>query len=171
MNAMVKNKVKEYKKEGANEILKEAVQAVYSRPNDDAMIEKVINPLRTELDEQEQWEATIDMLVNEAIGALKNPKAFKPVVQNTYGVFLENIIADFKPYAEKPGHERKVIQTIRDADVEYTKEALNERKLRIMRTIKSPSEIAAQVMDSVAKAEAAAKKAEEEAQKEAKKKK
>lgn len=165
MNAMVKKKVKEYKKDGANEILKEAVQAVYARPNDDAMIEKIITPLRTELDEHEQWEATIDVLVKEAIGALKNPKAFKPIVQNTYGVFLENIIGDFKPYAEKPGHERKVIETIRDAKIEYTKEAINERKLRMMRNIKSPSEIADQVLENIAKTEAEAKQAEEDAKK------
>lgn len=169
MNEMVQKKIKEYKKERAPEILKEAVQAVYSRPNDDGMIEKVIPPLRTELDEEDQWESTIDALVQEAIGALKNPKAFKPVVQNTYAVFLENIIADFKPFADKDGHERRVIQKIRDAKIELSKEAKDERKLRTMSAHKSPSEVAEEVMDGIAKAEADAKKAEAEAKKKEKK--
>ena len=169
MNELAQKKIKEFKKDGSAEILKEAVQAVYSRPNDDAMVEKVITPLRNELDENDQWESTMDALVQEAIGALKNPKAFKPVVQNTYAIFLENVIADFKPFAEKEGHERRVIKTIRDAHIELSKEAINERKLRTMSVHKSPSELAAMVMDNLAKAEAEAKKAEAEAKKKEKK--
>lgn len=169
MNELAQRKVKEFKKDGSVEILKEAVQAVYSRPNDDAMVEKVITPLRNELDEQEQWETTMDALVQEAVSALKNPKAFKPVVQTTYAIFLENVIADFKPFAEREGHERKVIRTIRDAKIEISKEAINERKLRTMKNNKSPSEIADQVMTNIGKMEADAKKAEEEAKKKAKK--
>lgn len=165
MNEMAQKKIKEFKKDGSVEVLKEAVQAVYSRPNDDGMVEKVISPLRTELDELDLWETTIDGLVQEAVGALKNPKAFKPVVQNTYAIFLENIIADFKPFAEHEGHERKVIRAIRDAKVELSKEAVNERKLRTMSNHKSPSEIADQVMNNIAKMEADAKKAEEAAKK------
>jgi hypothetical protein len=161
MNEMAQKKIKEFKKDGSLQILKEAVQAVYARPNDDAMVEKVITPLRNELDENDQWEVVINDLVHEAIGALKNPKAFKPVVQNTYAVFLENIIQDFKPFAEKDGHERKVIQTIRDAKIEMSKEAINERKLRDMKNHKSPSEIAGGVMDNFSKAaEEESKKAE-----------
>ncbi|MBS1971258.1 MAG: hypothetical protein JSU04_13195 [Bdellovibrionales bacterium] len=165
MNDLAKKKVKEFKKDGSVEILKEAVQAVYSRPNDDGMVEKVITPLRNELDENDQWETTMDALVQEAIGALKNPKAFKPVVQNTYAIFLENVVADFKPFAEKEGHERRVIKTIADAKIEMSKEAINERKLRTMSVHKSPSELASRVLSDVAKAEAEAKKAEEDAKK------
>ena len=163
MNDFVKSKVKEFKKDGSPMVLKEAVQAVYARPNDDDMIEKVIQPLRTELDENDQWEPTIDSLVQEAIGALKNPKAFKPVVQNTYAVFLENIIADFKPFADKEGHERKVIKSIRDADIDLSKEAQDERYKRTMSSHKSPSALAAKVLDSVSKVESEeAKKAKTE---------
>lgn len=169
MNDIAKKKIREFKAQGSVEVLKEAVQAVYSRPNDDGMVEKVISPLRTELDENDQWEVVVDELVQEAIGALKNPKAFKPVVQNTYAVFLENIVADFKPFAEREGHERNVIKTIRDAKIELSKEGINERKLRTMSVHKSPSELAAMVIDRVMKAEAEAKKAEEEAKKKEKK--
>lgn len=169
MSDLAKKKVKEFKKDGSVEILKEAVQAIYSRPNDDGMVEKVVTPLRNELDENDQWEVTMDQLVQEAINALKNPKAFKPVVQNTYAIFLENVVADFKPFAEKDGHERRVIRMIADAKIEMSKEAINERKLRTMSVHKSPSELASNVLSSVAKAEAEAKKADEEAKKKEKK--
>jgi hypothetical protein len=154
MNHLVKKKVAEYKKDGSTQILKEAVQAVYSRPNDDGMIEKIIVPLRNELDENDNWEPVMESLVQEAIGAMKNPKAFKPVVLNTYAVFLENVIADYKPFAEKPGHERKMIEKIRDAKIELTKAEEDERKLRTMSNHKSPSEIATSVMEDVKKVQA-----------------
>jgi hypothetical protein len=169
MNEIAQKKIKEFKKDGSVEILKEAVQAVYSRPNDDAMVEKVISQLRNELDENEQWETTVDALVEEAIGALKNARAFKSVVQNTYAIFLENVIADFKPFAEREGHERKVIKRIADANIALSKEAVNERKLRSMSSHKSPSEIASQVMSNVVKVEVEAKKSESEAKKKEKK--
>jgi hypothetical protein len=179
MNALVKKKVKEYKKDGSLQILKEAVQAVYSRPNDDGMgmIEKVIPPLRSELDEAEQWENVMDALVDEAIGASKNPKAFTTVVLNTYAYFLRNVIADYKPFVDKPGHERKIVEKIRDAKIELTKEQKNELSLRGIGNHKSPSEIAADVMSNVKKielenqkAEAADKEAQEKKAKAEKKK-
>jgi hypothetical protein len=154
MNALVKKKMKEFKKENSTQILMEAVQAVYSRPNaEDPMVDKVMPPLRSELEENDLWEPVMDSLVKEAIGALNNPKAFKPVVLNTYAVFLENVIADFQPFAEKPGYERKVIQKIQDANIKITKEEENERKLRGLANHKSPSEIARTSLETAKKAE------------------
>lgn len=148
MNKLVSDKVKESKKSssGKHVPLKEALQAVYSRPNDDEMIEKVVSPLRSNLDELESWEKTISQLTDEAINALKNPRAFKPVVQVTYVVFLENLLAEIKPYAKTNGFERKMAERIRDAKIEITKEALSERKLRMMKDTTSPSEIAGSIL-------------------------
>ncbi len=143
MNKLVQSKIKESRKSGGNKAipLKEALQAVFSRPNEDFMIEKIVSPLRNELDEQDAWETSVQGLVKEAIGALKNPKAFKPVIQVTYQVFLENMLSEMKPrVAEK--FENKVITQIRDAHIEITKEAANERRLRVMKETTSPSTIA-----------------------------
>lgn len=120
MNKMVNEKVKESKKSGSGKAvpLKEALQAVYSRPNDDDMIEKIVAPLRSNLDELESWEKTISQLTDEAINALKNPRAFKPVVQVTYVIFLENLMAEIKPYLKTEGFEKKIVERIRDAKIE-----------------------------------------------------
>lgn len=148
MNALVVSAIKDSKKSANGKVvpLKEALQAVYSRPNDDGMVEKVIAPLRTELDEQEAWEKVLNQLTVEAVDALKHPKAFKPVVQVTYQVFLENLLADMKPYLGKAGFERSLAEKIRDAKVDMTKEASSERKLRMMKTAVSPSEVAADLL-------------------------
>ncbi|MFM6928865.1 MAG: hypothetical protein ACKOX6_10410, partial [Bdellovibrio sp.] len=74
MNQLVTDKIKESKKaySGKNVPLKEALQAVYSRPNDDDMIDKIAAPLRTNLDEIEAWEKTVSQLTDEAVNALKH---------------------------------------------------------------------------------------------------
>lgn len=156
MNKLVSDKVKESKKSASGKVvpLKEALQAVYSRPNDDDMIEKVVAPLRTNLDNLESWEKTISQLTDEAINALKNPRAFKPVVQMTYVIFLENLLAEVKPYIKSEGFERKIVERIRDAQIEVSKEAVNERKLRTMKSTVSPSELAQKILSqNIEKAE------------------
>lgn len=143
MNKLVQSKINESKKSGGDQTipLKEALQAVYVRPNDDFMIDKVIQPLRIALEEQEAWEDSFRALVKEAIGALKNPKPFQPVVQVSYAIFLSNIVADFKPRIDK-SFENSIITQIRDADIEVTKQAKNEHRMRVMRDTPSPSGIA-----------------------------
>ncbi len=148
MNKIVSDSVKESKRarDGKEVPLKEALQAVYSRPNDDETIEKVVAPLRASLDQLDAWEKTISQLTDEAINALRNPKAFKPVVQVTYVVFLENLLSEMKPYAQKAGFERDIVMRILNAKLEISKEAATERKLRTMKSMVSPSELAGQVL-------------------------
>lgn len=161
MNAMVKEKIATFKRDNSTQSLMEGVQAVYSRPdNGDGMVEKVIPPLRAELDENDQWEPVMDTLVQEAIDAHRSPKNSDPVRLNTYAIFLENVIADFKPFAEKPGHERKTIQKIADAKIELTKAQKDERWKRGVSSRVSPSEMAKKVIESAKKAEAENAKAQ-----------
>jgi hypothetical protein len=147
MNKLVRSKIQESKKSGGdkNIPLKEALQAVFSRSNEDFMIEKLVPQLKVELEEHEGWEASVQALVKEALGALKNPKAFQPVVQVTYQVFLENIIAELKPRAGED-FENRILKQIRDANAEPTKEAAHERRLRVMKQSSSVSQLADAVL-------------------------
>lgn len=162
MNKLVQSKINESKKSDGDQVvpLKEALQAVYSRPNDDFMIDKVIQPLRSALEEHDALDQAYSDLVTEAIGALKNPKPFQPVVQVTYALFLENIIADFKPRAGEK-FQGSVIAQIRDAKIEITKAAKNEHRMRVMKSTPSPSDFA----DTVLKAHAEKVEAEKKAAK------
>lgn len=148
MSDLVSSKINESKKVQSGKMvpLKEALQAVYSRPNDDDMIEKVVAPLRTNLDELGDWEKSISQLTDEAINALRNPKAFKPVVLVTYVIFLENLLSEIKPFLKDQGFERAIIERVRDAKITVPKEAINEMKVRTMRTLVSPSEIAERII-------------------------
>jgi hypothetical protein len=158
MSKIVEEKVKESQHAGGDKVipLKEGLQAVYCRPNEDGLIEKIISPIKSRLDELDAWELSLKKLTGEALGALKNPKAFHPPVQVTYLVFLENLMAEIKPKAGGE-FEKKVLVSIRDAKIEVTKEASHERVLRLMKESVSPSKIAEQILLDFEKAEAAKK--------------
>lgn len=148
MNEIVSSKIKESKKSYAGKTvpLKEALQAVFGRPDEDNMVEKVLSPLKTELEGQGAWEKSLKELTTEAINALKNSKNFKAEVQVTYQVFLENLLAQLKPDLGKGGFESKLVEKIRDAKLEISPAAQSERKLRMMKTPVSPSEIANMIL-------------------------
>jgi hypothetical protein len=149
MNQIVKTKIKESHSESGDKSipLKEAMQAIFSRPNHDFMIEKILPPVRAELDDLNSWEKTNKALVTEALGALKNPKAFRPEAQVTYWIFLENWISENKPRAKDP-FEKGILSQIRDAKIELSNEATKERKTRTMESGPSPSDLAARVLDA-----------------------
>ena len=106
------------------------------------MIEKVVGPLRTEVDEQEAWDKTMGALVDEAVAALKDPKEMKATDQVTFAIFLENVITEFKPRAKEEGFERSLLMKIAEANIEMSREAKNERLSRTMKEQSSPSRLA-----------------------------
>ncbi|MBL7545152.1 MAG: hypothetical protein JNL11_15145 [Bdellovibrionaceae bacterium] len=148
MNALVKNKLQESKAAYSGKIvpIKEGIQAIFSRPNADDMIEKISAPLRTVMEQEDETEKVFDELVAEALNALTNTKNFKKEVQVTYAIFLENVISEFKPLIKKDSFEYKLIKKIADRNVELTKDAQKDRTLRLMQESVSPSEIAKKVL-------------------------
>jgi len=148
MNDLVNAKIKEAKKSSSGKAvpLKEALQAVFSRPNQDGMIGKVFAPLRNELERLDAFEKVVKDLTDEALHALSNTKNFKPDVQVTYAFFLENLISEFKPLVQDSGFEKKMIEKIANSGVQLTKEALKERKRRLMTEGASPSDLATETL-------------------------
>lgn len=166
MNALVQEKIKESKKADAKVVpLKEALQAIYSRPDADRMIEKVASPVRFELDELGEYQRIMRELVEEALNALKRTRNFKPSVQVTYIVFLENFMGENKKAATREdGFERGLIKKIKKAKIKLTKEAINERNVKGFKEKRSPSETAAAVLEGIEQAEKEAKKSEEKSE-------
>lgn len=149
MNALVKNKLKESKGADSGKVvpIKEGLQAVFSRPNADDMIEKISPPLQAALEQEEATEKVFTDLVTEAINALTNTRNFKKEAQVTYAIFLENVISEFKPNLKKESFEYKIVKKIADSGIELTKDAQRDRKLRLMQESASPSLIAKKVLE------------------------
>ena len=162
MNALVGDKIKESKKSyaGKNVPLKEALQAVLARPDEDSMVSKVLPPLRAELEDLDAWEKSVRSLTDEALNSLRMAKNFHGDVQVTYAIFLENLMAELKPLAYRGGFEKKILEKIRDAKIEISKEAAKESTLRRMKPTVSPSQIAVEILKQ-AEIKAAEEKAKE----------
>lgn len=149
VTALIKSKIQESKKSSSGKIvpLKEALQAVYVRPDSDGMIAKVISPLKAELEAVDGWEKAHQELVTEAINALTNTRAFKADIQLSYILFLENVINEMKPYIKNDGFEKKIIRQIAGAKFDLTKEALSEMKLRLMIELQAPNKKAQKLIE------------------------
>lgn len=151
LTKLVQDKVKESKKADARIVpLKEGIQAILSRPDQDRMIEKVMGPLRAEMIELGQYERAMTQLTEEALNALTNTRNFKPAVQVTYLFFLENLMADMKPVLKSgDSFEKKLLQKISKANIQITKPATNDLAVRGFSDKKSPSEVAAQILEDL----------------------
>ncbi len=143
-------KTNQYKKTGQIQKLKEGALIAYSRPDEDRTVDKVISLVKNPLEDNEEWENTVEAIVTQSISKLNDEKT-DAVTQTTAGVVLENIIADLRPLFLKQyksgGFETDMIEKIADSKIEYSKATKAERKLNLMRTNSSPSEIALRLMD------------------------
>jgi hypothetical protein len=150
MTQIVEKKVKEAQQASENQDvpLEEAFFSVYSRPDDDGMIEKVNGPLRNELEEQNAREKVIERLITEALEMMKKgPKEIRADVQVTYWILIDNTMGELKSTLETAGSfEEEQIKRIADAKIKLTKYMTNERALRLMKATVSPSETAKKIL-------------------------
>lgn len=126
-------------------ILREGLFLVLSRPNPDFLIEKIISPLRNELEAFGEWESTLRILVQESVSVLKKPKNVTPQNQVTHLVFLENVIAELRPKAAEE-FTQSIYKIIADADIKVTKQARAQRQLSMMKNPISPSQTAQKLL-------------------------
>jgi hypothetical protein len=138
-------KTNEFKKTEQIQKLKEGALIAYSRPDEDRTLDKVISLIKNPLEDNNEWENTIEALIQQSVVRLNDEKG-DPVIQVTSGVVLDNIISDLKPLFLKQyksgGFETEMMEKIGDSHVMYSKSAKSERKLNLMRVNSSPSEIA-----------------------------
>jgi hypothetical protein len=149
MNDLVQVKLNEYSKQNNLKSLREASMIVLARPDDDGMVEKILSSVRNPLEEEGQWQPTVEALVRQAIETLQSAQASQ-TDQVTSGVILENLIAEFKPLYIKQyqigGFETNIINYIADSNVSYSKGASKERSLYLMRNNLNPSQIAKKIV-------------------------
>ncbi|MBC7457519.1 MAG: hypothetical protein H7235_04530 [Bdellovibrionaceae bacterium] len=148
MNDLIQVKLNEYTKQNNLQALREAAMIVLARPDDDGTVEKILSSVRNPLEEEGQWQPTVEALVRQGVETLQNREASQ-TDQVTSGVILENIIAEFKPVYIKQyqtgGFETNIINFIADSNLAYSKNASKERGLYLMRNNLNPSQIAKKI--------------------------
>jgi hypothetical protein len=147
--------------------LREAVKLIFSRPNSDNMIAKLIPEVRRELIGLNSFESVISSLSAEALDVAKNKNA-APSAQATSLFVLENILSEIRPEVARNPDMRGVIERIKKADLDVSTAVIKDLKLRGMFKARNPSETAAEILSNYAKEEKKKKKAEKEAKKDKK---
>lgn len=138
------------------EPLKDALLAIFARPNSDNLISKLLTNVKNELDNYDGYETSLTELVDEAITGISDKKNDSKV-QATYWIFLENLLAEFKPKVSEP-FEKSIFEKIRDAKIKIPKEALAERRLTVMSVKDSPSDLALKILSELEESQKKLKK-------------
>lgn len=172
MLKLVQSQVKKSRSVGSNtsddnvndaeaiEHLREALKLMFSRPNSDNMIAKLMPEVRRDLSGYSAYEDSISAIAAEAIEVLKNDKAATSQ-QATATFVLENILSEIRPEAANNDDLRRIIERVKDAKIKTSNDVMKDMKLRGMYKTKNPSDLAKEIWKNLPKKEEKKKKTEE----------
>jgi hypothetical protein len=161
MSSLVQEKIKIARREKTTAPLREGLVTILARSDSDAMLSKVFPPLRNELEANGSYESTLDSIVSECLVSLKKGKDLTAAEQVTYLIVLENLLSEIRPRIGDSRALLRLTERIRDADLDVSEKAKNERSLRVMQEMRSPSEVAGRIIEAYQES----KKAEKAGQK------
>lgn len=128
--------------------LRQALKLIFSRPNSDNMVAKLVPEVRRVLVGFNAFESSVAAVANEAVGIVKNEDA--PVsVKSTALFVLDNVLSEIRPEAEANPNMRQIIENIKNARLSISDDVKKERKVRGMFSSKSPSDIARDMLKKI----------------------
>ncbi len=125
----------------AQVILKDALRLILSRPNSDNMASKLVPSVKTLLKNLEIYDPTLTELAKETLQIAKNESG-KPEARATALIALVNFMSEFKPEMNNNPVIKKIVEQIRDAEIEISDDVRAHMHLRSMLPPPSPSETA-----------------------------
>lgn len=125
--------------------LEDALRITLSRPDQDGSRANLFSRLRRELTDLNAFDQVLKNLAAEGISALKDER-LSVKLQATYIVLLENLMAELKPEMNTYPTFKRIIEDIRDADLEVSDRLKNQAMMRSMSRPISPSETAAKIL-------------------------
>lgn len=129
----------------AIEELQDAMRIVLSRPDQDGARETTFARLRRELSDLNSFDTVISELVTEGIEGVKNSDS-PAREQATYIVLLENLLAEVRPEVKSNSTIKKLVEKIRDANLEVSEKVKRQQRMRSMSKPSSPSLTAASIL-------------------------
>lgn len=129
----------------AVEALQEAMMIVLSRPDQEGARANAFARVRRELTDLNSFDQVVKDINKEAISALKE-KSTPVREQATYIVVLENLMAEMKPDVSSNPLFKKLVEDIRDADIELSDKVRSQQLLRSMNRPVSPSKTAEKIV-------------------------
>jgi len=129
----------------AVEELKSALRVVLARPDQDGTRATAFARIRRELVDLHSLDKALMEITEEGISGLKDSKT--PARRaGTYIVYLENLMAEVKPEMASVTTFKRVIEDIRDANIQISDELKKQISMRTMTKPISPSETAAKIL-------------------------
>lgn len=168
MSDLLYEKANDYKRNNSIQALREGTMIAFARPNEEVILDKILNIVRNPLEDADEWESTVEQMVGQAVNTIKDSGA-SATDQVTASVVLVNVLSEFKPQFVKQyqsgGFETTVVERIAASNLQFSKQAEQEKKLNQMKSGLTPSQLAQKLV------EIKNKKLEEQKEAEKKKKK
>lgn len=117
----------------ATRIMREAMILVFSRPNTENMIAKLMSSLRRELSNYSAFEKAVDAMTAQAIATLKD-KGSSPDDKGTAITILQNVMSEFKPGLASDSILLPTMKRISEANLDFDKKTISERRKNMYST-------------------------------------
>ena len=130
----------------AVEYLGRALKLIFSRPDSDNMVTKLLTEPRRELSGYSAYDETLEALAVDALKTAKNSDS-TVIASVTALVELENMLGEIRPDATNGNPTMlRIVTRIRDANISISDEVKRERRLRGMFRSTNPSTIATEML-------------------------
>lgn len=129
----------------ALEYLKDAMRIALGRPDQDGLRGVLFARIRRELNDLSSTDQVLMELADECVTSLKNKKD-SVANHSTYIMVLENLMAEIRPEIERNKNFKQIVEKIRDADIEVSKDVQSQQKLKLMKSTNSPSKTAQSIL-------------------------
>lgn len=134
----------------AIEELRDALKLIFSRPNSDNMVSKLVPDVRRELSNFSAFEDTLSSLTAECLASVNDENA--ALSRRSTDLFvLENLLEEIRPEVASNEDLHRIVQRIADAKITVAHDVINDRKIRSMFKTKNPTEIAQDILKSLPK--------------------
>lgn len=141
---------KSYTKDDGHRLIKESLELIFARPEQNGATSSIYNTVEGIAVEYGGIYGFLESIANEAIDTLDKSGKSKSLLrdQNTYVYILNNMMAEIKPLAQtKEGVKyKKLIEKVRDEDIEFSDSLKSYRILNSMSNITNPSKVAEQIV-------------------------
>lgn len=137
--------IDEYADREAVELLREGLKFVFSRPNQDNMVAKLVPLLRRELVQFNAFDSSVASILEEAIGAVPN-KNLSVDTRATYLFVVENIMAESRPRIKDSQAVKNLFIRVKDSKLKVPNDVVLDRHLVSMFRSQSPAEVATTIL-------------------------
>lgn len=148
MNRYLIDKVEKSRVEDQLHHLSEAALTLFSRPNNDNQISKIISTLGSELNIHDLSSVVYNKMIDEALAGVKDEgNIISAEAQITYLIALENWMLEFKPRShEDPYFE--IYKKISESKLGIPKKSSRAANARMPYRLIEPSKLAAEILKS-----------------------